>query len=374
LGVARSGGRAIDLWYARNVVRGALQHVTLIVSCTLSCSSPKEGSNVECRRSAIFGGTEHAEYVALASSQERAIARLSITDEASTTEALCTAVVVAPGTALTAAHCVVSSGSTLSLHLDSEGGARVVNATAELHSSLDLALLTWPAEDDSFAAISPISVDLDYPSDEGELVQIAGYGVTELGELGVLRFATERIVDSGAESFRVSADHRAGACDGDSGGPALSRATDGSVRVVGILSLGASGCADTDQYTRLSAVGDWLAEYGVVPGPAEELADCQFVGSAGRCFANAVLSCADGVSPRVERCEAGMSCGFDAAAGTFGCVAKARDSCDGVGDLGSCEGDDRLRCEDGAIVSAPCGQCGATCRASVRDGRAICSE
>jgi hypothetical protein len=353
--------------------------VSLLVSCTLNCSASRETAEVDCRRAAIVGGSERAEYIALASSQENAIVRLTIVDDTGALEGegSCTAVVVAPRTALTALHCIPSEASTLSLHFRSQrGGTSVVSVAAELHSSLDLAVLTWEGkdEDDPLAAIRPISVDLSYPSDEGDLVQIAGYGVTEHGELGVLRFATERIVEFSADSFRVSADHRAGACYGDSGGPALSRASDGSVRVVGILSFGASGCADTDQYTRLNGVGSWLAAYGVVPGPAEELADCQFVGPEGRCFANSVLSCPDGVSPRIDRCGDGMRCGFDAAAHTFGCVSPDRDSCDGVGDLGSCEGDDRLRCEEGAIVAAPCAACGATCRASVRDGRAICTE
>lgn len=343
-----------------------------LVASILACSAPKESAKVECRRAAIIGGSERAEYVALAASQEGAIARLTITG-ADVPEALCTSVVVAPRTALTARHCVSAAESTLSLHFELEAGARVVPVATEHHPSLDLALLTWTDEDEAIDAVRAISVDLEYSAEEGDLVQIGGYGVTENGELGVLRYATERIVESSEHSFRVSADHRAGACFGDSGGPALSRESDGSVRLVGVLSQGASGCVGTDEYTRLNGVRDWLAERGVVPGPADELADCAFVGRAGRCFGRSVLSC-NGDSPRIDRCEDGTRCGYDAAAGTFACVSPPDDSCEGVSDLGSCEGDDRLSCEDGVIVSSPCGACGATCRASVRDGRAICTE
>lgn len=344
-----------------------------LCASTLACSAPRERSSVECRSAAIVGGGERAEYLAIAGAQEAAIVRLMISRE-NAPEALCSAVVVAPRTALTAQHCVSLEDSMLSLDFDLEVGPRTVSVSAEAHDTLDLALLTWTEEDEAIDAISPISVDVSFASPVGELVQIGGYGVTEHGGLGALRYATERIVESDEQSFRVSADHRAGACDGDSGGPALSRAGDGSVRIVGVLSLGAAGCADTDQYTRLDGVSDWLAERGVVPGLAEALADCEFVGREGRCFGNSVLSCPDGISPRVQRCEAGKACGFDAAAGVFGCVSPDEDGCEGIGDLGSCDGDNRLRCEDGAIVSAPCGQCGATCRASVRDGRAICTR
>lgn len=343
----------------------------LLIAATLACSAGSS-PDVQCVSAAIVGGSERAEYVALADSQEDAMARLTITGFG-VPDAWCTAVVVAPRTALTAGHCVQVNEGTYTLHFELATGARAVSVAAEPHSSLDLALLTWTDEDAALDAVHAIPVDLEYRSAEGELVQIGGYGVTERGELGALSYATERITESGEEWFRVSAEHRAGACYGDSGGPALSRTSDGSVRVVGILSLGSAGCADTDRYVRLRGVGDWLAERGVVPGPALSLADCRFVGSAGRCFGGSVLSCSDGVSPRIARCEDGTRCGFDAAAGTFGCVSPAGDSCDGVSDLGSCERGNRLRCEGGAVVSSPCGACGATCRSSVRDGRAICS-
>lgn len=341
----------------------------LLAPGPLNCSAPVENSAVECRSSGIVGGSERAEFVALAGVQQAAIAQLTIAGGGS-----CTAVVIAARKALTASHCVPSPESALTLQFDSGTDVpRVVNVSAEPHSTLDLALLTWEVEDERLDWIRPISIDLDFPSDEGDLVQMAGYGFTEDGELGLLRFATERIVESKDATFLVSGNHRSGACFGDSGGPALSRTSDGSVRVVGILSSGASGCADTDEYTRLDELGGWFAERGVAPGPAEELADCGLVGSEGRCFGGSVLSCLDGESPRIERCPVGTLCGFDASAGAFGCVSREMDSCDGLGDLGACEGDERLRCEGGVIVSAPCMACGATCQTSVRSGRAICT-
>src|SRR5690606_9940398 len=104
-----------------------------------------------------------------------------------------------------------------------------------------------------------------------------------------------------------------------------------------------------------------------------ELADCQLVPAEGRCFERSVLFCSDGGSARIERCEPGTQCGFDLARESFRCIPPSEDACEGVGDLGVCDGDDQLRCENGQVVRAPCGACGVRCRVSVRDGSAICN-
>jgi hypothetical protein len=339
-----------------------------------ACARTEETPNVECRSAAIVGGSERAEYLAIARAQESAIARLSI---AGTKEgdASCSAVLVAPGVALTAAHCVPVEATALQLSFTVSGRASSADIALEnvaRHPELDLAVLGFPEDSTALSGVRPISIGLEYPSAPGALVQLGGHGLTENGLLEGLRFATERIVESSPDAFVVSADGRAGACDGDSGGPALSRDGDGSVRVVGVLSAGSASCTGTDRYVRLNGAGAWLAEHGVIPAPAEELADCALIGTEGRCFEGAVLSCPGGLSARVERCEGGARCGFDA--GMFRCVPPALDACEGIGDLGACDGDDRLRCEGGSVTVAPCGACGATCENSVRDGRAICTR
>ena len=140
--------------------QGLLACFLVLVPYSVACSAPDESPEVECRSSAIVGGTEYAEYVALATAQEDAIVRLTIAAAADTPEALCTAVIVAPRAALTAAHCVSGTGM-LSLHVDADGGEAHAVSVAAVHPSLDLAVLTWDFEDAALDAVRPIPVDLE---------------------------------------------------------------------------------------------------------------------------------------------------------------------------------------------------------------------
>jgi hypothetical protein len=172
---------------------------------------------------------------------------------------LCSGVVVAEGVVLTAAHCIDPQAPThLRVGYWAPGSpeARVVLAT--VHPRLDVALLVV----DALAlpsALDPIPV-YDEPIDEawiGHPVELAGYGFTELGELGELRFVTEPIVDVEEDAIVVHGHGRSGACGGDSGGPLLARDDAGRVRVIGLLDAGHASCVQDDRYTRMDVLADW---------------------------------------------------------------------------------------------------------------------
>jgi len=93
----------------------------------------------------------------------------------------------------------------------------------------------------------------------GKSVTMAGIGVTENGERGVLHFVSEPIANLSDDSFIVDGEGSSGACAGDSGGPALV-ATDGTQIVSGILSEGSPSCLHLDRYLRVAQYAGWIEE------------------------------------------------------------------------------------------------------------------
>jgi hypothetical protein len=91
----------------------------------------------------------------------------------------------------------------------------------------------------------------------GERVVIAGYGRSEDGLLGVLRFAKEEVLRVDPVFLHISSFGKSGACTGDSGGPVF-WAHDGRVELLGILQEGSSTCKGMERYTRLDARLEWI--------------------------------------------------------------------------------------------------------------------
>lgn len=330
---------------------------------------PSSESKPTCVRAAIVGGTERAEYLALASPQERAIVQLLLRGGGQ--EAACSGVVIADGVLLTAAHCLNWEPEELMIvdGSDSLDVRSVDPTTAVLHPELDLALLKWE-EAEPFAVPIPVASD---PVESGSLIQSAGFGINEGGDVGLRRFAVEPVIDRDSSTFRVDAGGRAGSCDGDSGGPALVRDAAGRVAVSGILSSGAVGCAAGDEYVALAGLADWFATNGVPEVLSEALVACELLPVGGRCFGAAVAYCSADGEPHVVACSDDETCGYSPDDGAFRCVATEDDPCAGVGDRGRCEGDERIRCKDGVLERSRCDACDAHCVYSARDARAICN-
>jgi hypothetical protein len=208
----------------------------------------------------------------------------------------------------------------------------------------------------------------DPPVAPGALLEIAGNGVSASGASGQLHFAVESAVTVDAVSVTMSNAGISGACSGDSGGPVLARAADGSVRVVGALSLGSGSCTGTDTYVRLDSVYDWVrATVGSAPPSID---DCGGITAEGRCFGTVAAWCE---SSRIagSSCGSGTECGWSASASGYRCVPSGSDPCEGVDSVGGCREGSALVCGAGVVSRTDCAPCGQ-CRIDAQTGGPAC--
>ncbi len=189
---------------------------------------------------------------------------------------VCSAVLVAPRLALTAAHCLDLLGPRGAYEL--AFGQQIAGDAAEfvpvveawphpdydpMTHEADVAALVLAAPADVEPA-SPLARSLD-ASDVGRQVLAVGYGltgVTDLGTYGWRRSGTMRIsaVEDGV--FRSEPDP-AMTCEGDSGGPVYVREGD-AWRLVGLTVSGDPGCVEEAVNLRLDAVWEDFVEPALV--------------------------------------------------------------------------------------------------------------
>ena len=176
----------------------------------------------------------------------------------------CTATRVAPAAYLTARHCVSDDGGALVLRAGTRAPAsacagrrlRAVRvAQTDLHPELDLALLVSD-EPKSVPERVPSMVVSSIPPSPGELLYIAGYGLTEQWSLGELRSLGAAVTTVGNTQIEVQG-VGGGACVGDSGGPLYSLEND-QATLRGVLSTGSASCLGADQYVNIAEAHDWI--------------------------------------------------------------------------------------------------------------------
>jgi S1-C subfamily serine protease len=206
----------------------------------------------------VFGGQAAAALESLPAKQRSAVVGVSVAGRG-----LCSGVIVAEGKALTAKHCVdfpekpaieLMFGESLETPR-ATAAARVVRR----HEELDIALLELETPGALSGEIVPLALFSEAmdASWVGATVQVMGYGFTETGDLGELRF-TEEIVTALDEQFVVvDGFGERGACSGDSGGPLLAMDARGALRVAGVLDQGSASCVGKDYFTRADRIAAW---------------------------------------------------------------------------------------------------------------------
>lgn len=232
---------------------------------------------LELTSSCIVGGTAEETFLGLDAGETNAVVRLEISshEQSASENGTCSGVLLADSWVATARHCfptpedaraTVTFGeragaSTAGAPNGCEARASLESRRIVAHAELDLVLVELS---ESVSSLSMVATPLAHGGGEtpgiGDLVELAGYGLTLQAGVGGRRFVVEPLTEVGHEHFLVDGQGATGACLGDSGGPLLWRNPDGRVDVLGVLSAGSRDCVGIDSYVRLSAAASFMSE------------------------------------------------------------------------------------------------------------------
>ncbi len=281
----------------------------------------------------------------------------------------CTATLIGPRWAITAAHC--DRGGDMEFVFIQPNGTQAAVVVAEHlipHPELDLLLVELSSETDQESVSIPWVTDSDVATLVGNPVLLAGFGETLNGPSKSLLFLTEQVVRVDEDKIVVDGVGQSGACTGDSGGPLLTRAVDGRIRIAGVLAKGDSSCTGVDEYIRLDRVNDWLRSLiGDAPIPASET--CAGLSFLGECHGETAVWC-EQERVQIDRCQNALLCGWSTSVEGYRCVAD--DPCEGIDSFGSCLDDTAMSCEKGIPNSVHCDDCDDICRRDPVTGKAKC--
>lgn len=272
------------------------------------------GGAVVASSGALYGASTQPVLIHLSEAQRGAL--VVVAPLGHLARSACTGVYIGDGLILTARHCNFSGGIRVRL---ANSNAEFIPTELTAHSTLDLLALRFSAADatELLARAEPIPIMRSQLGAAwlGTSVLLAGAGLAEDNSTGELRFTAESISDLDASSISVDGKGVSGACLGDSGGPLLARGSDGSARVIGILSRGSDSCKGVDDYTRVDAVNSWL---GLSEAPPIDSPGCGDLDAAGVCQAHTAMWCRD-EKLVVQACSATQSCRWNPDAGGFRC-------------------------------------------------------
>jgi hypothetical protein len=269
----------------------------------------------------------------------------------------CTGTFITDEWVLTADHCGIRVGREFCVGEDPRNPNVCFRAVqVQSHPSQDMTLVRVDAPASSrMPQLQPIPINTVMLDNSwiGRTAEAAGYGQQENGRSGEREFTAEPISGFERGEFLViDGQGTRGVCFGDSGGPVMILAADGSVRVAGDLSFGDPSCVGQDRYSRTDLAVEWIESF---TGPTViEGGDCGTLGPEGRCVGDTAVFC-DGDTIGTERCEG--ACGWDAAANGYRCLA-GEDPCAGVSAAGDCVDDVARWCDRGVLRQRDCRACG----------------
>jgi len=292
----------------------------------------------------------------------------------------CSGAFIADEWVLTANHCGVRVGRELCVGVEPRRPNVCFRADEVFDHPMgwDMTLIRVDAPASSrFPEMEPIPIMTTEIDDSwiGTIAEAAGYGTQEDGSSNEREFTAEPIDGfearrgDGSQFVVINGMGERGVCFGDSGGPVMVQAADGTVRHLGVLSWGDPDCLGRDRYTRTDLSVDWIESH---TGPTViEGASCGDVSVEGECAGSAAVWCGDGDELQRERCEG--ACGWDDSASGWRCLAGP-DPCEGVTPEGECQGEVAVWCDRGTLRRRDCGACGETCFPDQDSGLYYCGE
>ncbi len=280
----------------------------------------------------------------------------------------CTGIFISDQWILTADHCGISPGREFCVGPRANDPIACFTVDrAESHPQVDMTLLhTTQPTTAVLPEIAPVPIMVEALDSSwfGTIVEASGYGRQEDGNSGEREFTAEPLVDLQGGYLVIDGMGERGVCFGDSGGPVMGIAGDGTIRVLGDLSGGDPSCTGRDRFARTDQVVDWIESF-VGPTQTPTGGACGAVTAEGQCNGNRAFWCEDEML-RSEECE---RCGW--AGEGYRCLTGA-DPCEGITAEGSCNGQVAEWCDRGEIRRRDCGACGETCGQVPSAGGAYC--
>ncbi len=178
----------------------------------------------------------------------------------------CTGSFVHPRVVIYAAHCgdnvpYIRFGDTIDETAREVIPERcVVHPTGAWGVGTDFAYCLLPDPIEDIPTVPPLmGCEVDEYLQEGRDVTLVGFGINDDPEenYGIKRWVQTQITAFSWDEVFIG-DETAGACNGDSGGPALVQLEDGSWRVFGIASWGQGGCGIGTYYSMIHNGLAWI--------------------------------------------------------------------------------------------------------------------